>query len=457
MGTFVFLALTLLSWRERRFAAIPAGRRHACLVRADRPRDGPVEVIGLDQRHHDRDNQPRQDRGQVAAQRGIFHARRLDGQNAVPPLRLRQPSRNTGDETHHRSADRSGLALLAPRDGECRREDGPADQQPHHEEEPAEINSDHVPDTREDGHGEAEDADIDVRHADHLGRRRTRPHVRLVHIEGQNGADGDELGARAGRDRHEQRDEQGDGAVPAEQRRRREAGRQPGGDVRRGRRVGVRGEGRLVLQRDAGEAQRRGEAERDGEPGEPAEDVRAHRGGGPRGDGALPVGLVQEDGAAAGAELDDAEDEREVGLHRHVAAVLVSCDGALDRRVLQEGEHLPGRSDQCGFAVHFEHEVQNDDHEDERVGIVAQKGRAKAAEEDVGADPQRDQEDGGVDVHAREARHHGGAPEEELAADQDVRHQREENEDAMCQLPVADVYDLQIGVAARCVLLGFAG
>ncbi len=103
--------------------------------------------------------------------------------------------------------------------------------------------------------------------------------------------------------------------------------------------VRIGGEAGSVREGDGGEAESRCEAEGDGVPGETAEDVGADGGGGTAGDGALPVGLVEEDGAAAGAELDDAEDEGEVAFHGDVGAVLVAGDGAFERCSLEELVH----------------------------------------------------------------------------------------------------------------------
>ena len=48
-----------------------------------------------------------------------------------------------------------------------------------------------------------------------------------------------------------------------------------------------------------------GEGEGDAEPEEAAQQVAAHRGGGPRSDGALPVRLVDKDGTKGADDLGD--------------------------------------------------------------------------------------------------------------------------------------------------------
>ena len=55
---------------------------------------------------------------------------------------------------------------------------------PHHQEEPAEIDTDGVPDAGKGGHDETEEADHDVRDEDQLVRCGCGLDVRLVDVEG---------------------------------------------------------------------------------------------------------------------------------------------------------------------------------------------------------------------------------------------------------------------------------
>lgn len=66
------------------------------------------------------------------------------------------------------------------------------------------------------------------------------------------------------------------------------------------------------------------------------------------------------------------------------------------------------------------------------------------------------QKDGGIYVHPSQSRDDRAATEQQLATDQDVGHQSEEDEDDMSQTSVTRVYDFQKGVAMRSILLDFA-
>ena len=72
------------------------------------------------------------------------------------------------------------------------------------------------------------------------------------------------------------------------------------------------GEFGVVGQGHGGETKSRGEAKRDGEPGQTTQNVCTDGCCRSTCDGPLPVGLVEEDSARARTELDDAEDEGEV-------------------------------------------------------------------------------------------------------------------------------------------------
>ena len=76
------------------------------------------------------------------------------------------------------------------------------------------------------------------------------------------------------------------------------------------------------VRRDAAEAERRGEREGDGEPDHAAEEVALAGRRRRRGDGGLPVRLVDEDGAEVADGVDHAEHEAVVRHHREVRAAL---------------------------------------------------------------------------------------------------------------------------------------
>ena len=121
-------------------------------------------------------------------------------------FRFNEPRRQPGREARQRPCHGARLALFPPRDGEGCWENSAANQQAHDKEKPAEVDADDVPDDGEDGHRQAEDADVDVRDSHEAVRARVGLDIRLVDVEGQDRGDGDELGGGAGRHGHEQRD-----------------------------------------------------------------------------------------------------------------------------------------------------------------------------------------------------------------------------------------------------------
>ena len=100
--------------------------------------------------------------------------------------------------------------------------------------------------------------------------------------------------------RHEEHDDDHDAAALAEQDDGGRGWREAGAGLRRGH---------LDVERERREAERGGERHGDGEPDEASEQVAAVRRRGARGDGGLPVGLVDEDGPEVADDVHDPEDE----------------------------------------------------------------------------------------------------------------------------------------------------
>lgn len=135
---------------------------------------------------------------------------------------------------------------------------------------------------------------------------------------------------------------------------------------------------------------------------------------------------------------------------------MIPTDRSLDGRLLQQLVHLPRRTDQLAGGVGVKHKVENNDHQDERVAVVAKKRGAQPAQDHVRTHADRDEENGRVDVHARQRGHDGATAEQQLRADEDVGHKRKEHEDEVGRRAVARVHYLEICVAPRRIHLGLA-
>merc|ERR1719240_2156593 len=150
----------------------------------------------------------------------------------------------------------------------------------------AEADAEETP--REQTHEGAPDEDGDARDVEDLLAVGLGVEVLAVDVVAHERGDGDGLG-RAGRnDGHEEHDRDHPRAGGAEE---------VGGDGRRHEAAARLARGDRELEGDRGEAHGGGESERDREPDHAAEEVTLVRGGRLGGDGGLPVGLVNEDGA----------------------------------------------------------------------------------------------------------------------------------------------------------------
>ena len=89
------------------------------------------------------------------------------------------------------------------------------------------------------------------------------------------------------------------------------------------------------------------------------------------------------------------------------------------------------------------------------MAVVAQKRRPKTAQDYISAHAGRNEEDSSVDVHACQCRDDSTPSKKQLRANKNVGHQREEEEDDVCRLAIADVDDLEVGVASRSIHLRF--
>jgi len=115
---------------------------------------------------------------------------------------LDEPGGDAGDEAAETAGDGAEFRLAFPAEGEGCGEDGATDDEaarllvcsslykpllcglPHHQEEPAEIDTDGVPDAGKGGHHETEEADHNVRNEYQLFRCGGGLDVGLVDVEG---------------------------------------------------------------------------------------------------------------------------------------------------------------------------------------------------------------------------------------------------------------------------------
>lgn len=87
---------------------------------------------------------------------------------------------------------------------------------------------------------------------------------------------------------------------------------------------------------------------------------------------------------------------------------------------------------------------------------LTEKCCAESTQYHINTDPEGDEKDGSVDIHARQRRDNCTSTQKKLTSDKYVGKKSEENEDPMGCDSVASVDDFQVGVASRCVLLDFA-
>lgn len=92
---------------------------------------------------------------------------------------------------------------------------------------------------------------------------------------------------------------------------------------------------------------------------------------------------------------------------------------------------------------------EQDDEDDDRVEIVCEDGTAETAAEGVGDDARWEEEEGCVDVHARDGVDGGCSSQQHGAADQDVGSQREEDVGEVRQRPESDADQFEVGVDRR--------
>lgn len=85
----------------------------------------------------------------------------------------------------------------------------------------------------------------------------------------------------------------------------------------------------------------------------------------------LPISLVQKYSSHTTAKLDDAKDKTIVGFHGEIRTVLVSCDWSFDSCFFQELVHFCWRANHLIGGVDVEHEVENNNHNDDRVRVIA--------------------------------------------------------------------------------------
>lgn len=135
---------------------------------------------------------------------------------------------------------------------------------------------------------------------------------------------------------------------------------------------------------------------------------------------------------------------------------MVTSNRSLDRSFMKQVVHSRRTANGFVRCVDVEHEVQDNDHQHESMAVIAEERRTKASENDIGTHACGDKEDSSVDVHARQRCDDGTSSKKQLRADENVGDQGKEQEDDMCRLSVADVDDLEVGVASRSVHLGFA-
>lgn len=177
-----------------------------------------------------------------------------------------------------------------------------------------------------------------------------------------------------------------------------------------------------------------------------------------RGNGALPVRLVQPDGAEPGDEQVDGEDEALVGLEGKVApAVGIAGDGPVAARLDEQVVEATDAAEGGARGVGAEAEGKDGDEKDDGVGVVGDEGAAEAAGDDVGGDDEGDEEAGAVDADAREGGDDLGAAEDEARADEEVGGPPEEEVGQVGGAAVVREDDLGEGVGAGGVGLDLDG
>ncbi|KAG9526680.1 solute symporter family transporter, partial [Aureobasidium melanogenum] len=109
--------------------------------------------------------------------------------------------------------------------------------------------------------------------------------------------------------------------------------------------------------------------------------------------GTLPVSLVEKDGTTTRAKLDHTKDQGIVRLERHFV-------------------HFSWGPDEVVGGVCVEHEVEDNDHQDQCVTVVAEECCSQTTENDVGTHTDWDKEDSRIDIHAkrRKGRYLSGQP-----------------------------------------------
>mmetsp|Transcript_48449 Transcript_48449/g.116527 ORF Transcript_48449/g.116527 Transcript_48449/m.116527 type:complete len:533 (+) Transcript_48449:67-1665(+) len=287
--------------------------------------DLPVEVLRLGEGDDGADERREQQRRQVARELRLERAEGVDlvvldalvaaaDHAVVLGGGHHDPRDDRADVAHDGAGDGAGGADAAVEHEHGHGPDGGADHNPHEVVHPADADAQVL---EERGEGALEDAvaeDGDARDTQDVGARGLGVDILAVDVVGDERRDGDALGRAGGGDGHEEHDDHEDAAALAHHDRGR--GRRHQAAARLLRRE-------LDVERVAGEAERGGEREGDGEPDEAAEEVALVRRGGRGRDGRLPVGLVHEDGAEVAHDVDDAELEAREGEHGQVRAATV--------------------------------------------------------------------------------------------------------------------------------------
>ena len=222
-----------------------------------------------------------------------------------------QPAGNSKDESRPGGDDGTFAGGLVPGHQVPEGDDGRSDHDTHEKVDPTKVEADFGKEDGKGAHEEAEGDDDDTGALEDLLAGSIGVEVLTVDVVGDKRRDGNGLCGTGGDDGHEKHDKDEDGTSAAKK-----VVSNGGGDKAGSGLAGGDGE----HEGGGGKTQGGGEGEGDREPADTTEEVTLGGRGGAGGDGGLPVGLIDEDGAEVTNDVDDTEHETISGKHGEVGS-----------------------------------------------------------------------------------------------------------------------------------------
>ena len=360
---------------------------------------------------------------------------------------MHEPSNQRAGEAENRGEGSGSPALLVPEEGKGSGQHSGRDDDTHKKVEVTHRDTDVVQSSGETGHGECVDDDASVGSIDESAAAGVGVEVLLVDIIGEDGGNGNQLSRHGRSDSHEDQ-EQCSGSTTASQHSDGGSGEnQASRDISGIHAVWVGGEDGVALEREGSKTHGSGSQPRDGEPGQTTGNVARKGMDWVGGNGLVVVTVIAEDGTEVADNVDNEEDSTLLGLHGEVASASIVLNrmplGGLNEEVVD----LAGAADNAvcvtTSGIGGERKDQNDDQNDDGVGIVGKEGSLDTTEHGIEDDTNWEQETSRSGGNTGQRSDDSRATSQQHGSDQDVCHQSKDDENEMGVDAITGLDDLK--------------